>query len=227
MIYQTLLLLKGTRAIQIIVGLALLFVVFWTADRFQLLTLRAALGSIFENWILILILIFHQDIRRALSRMGRTSLFSARSAAESSQIVEEIVRSTTSLANKKIGALMVIVREANIEEFVEAGQEVDAKLTKETLTSIFLPVSPLHDGAVIISGGRIQKAGCFLPLSLNPLVSKSLGTRHRAALGITEETDAICIVVSEEKASISYASNGKITHELDGPQLRKLLMEAL
>lgn len=227
LIYQALSLLRGTRALQIFFALAFLFLLFWFSDRFEIRTVRAILGSLFENWILILILLFHQDIRRALSQFGQTEFFSRFGVNQQGQTVEEVIRSCVSLANKKIGALLVIERVADVSEFIEAGVELDAKVSREILTSIFIPVSPLHDGAVLIRDSRIVKAGGFLPLSLNPLVSKSLGTRHRAALGITEETDAICLVVSEEKGSISYASSGKITHDLEASQLRKLLMEAL
>lgn len=227
LIYQAFLLLKGTRALQSALGLALIFLLFWLSDRFEVRTVRAILGSLFENWILILILIFHADIRRALSRFGRASFFHTQETQEQRQVIEELIRSCVSLANKKIGALIVLEREADISEFIEAGERVDALLSKEVLTSIFLPVSPLHDGATIIRKARIERAGCFLPLSLNPLVSKSLGTRHRAALGITEETDALCVVVSEEKGTISFSENGKIVHDLDSSQLRKTLISAL
>lgn len=141
--------------------------------------------------------------------------------------MEELVKSCVSLANKKIGALIVIERDADISDFIEAGHPVDSDLSKELLISIFLPVSPLHDGAVLIRKGRIDRAGCLLPLSLNPLISKTLGTRHRAALGVTEETDAICLVVSEENGSVSVANAGKITHDLDAAQLRNYLAGAM
>lgn len=227
LIYQAFLWLKGTRALQTALGLVLIFALFWLSDRFELRAFRAILGSLFENWILIFILIFHQDIRRALSKFGKTSFFNTDASQEQQQVIEELVRSCVSLANKKIGALIVIEREADVSEFIEAGEEVDARLSKEILTSLFLPVSPLHDGATLIRKARVAKAGCFLPLSLNPLISKSLGTRHRAALGITEETDAVCIVVSEEKGSISLSEHGKIVHDLDSAQLRKALTAAL
>jgi len=227
LIFQLLQLMRGTRAIQTLSGLAILFIFYWLSDRFELLTLRAVLGSVFDNWILILILLFHQDIRRALSQFGRASFISTSNKSQQSQIIEEIIRSCVSLAGKKIGALIVIEREADIGEFVEAGVELDCVLSKEAITSFFLPVSPLHDGALLVRNGRIALAGCFLPLSLNPLVSKALGTRHRAALGITEETDSLCIVVSEEKGTISVAASGKITHDLDAAQLRRMLTEML
>jgi len=227
LIYYVLLFIKGTRAIQIILGLGFLFFCYWIADRFEFLTVRAILGSLFDNWIVIFILLFHQDIRRILALFGRTSFFSSSGNLDQTHLVEEITRSCISLANKKIGALIVIERDAEVTDFVESGVELDSKLTKEVITSVFMPVSPMHDGALVVRRGRVYMAGCFLPLSMNPLVSQSLGTRHRAALGITEETDALCIVVSEEKGTLSFAVSGKITHDLDGAQLRRLLLERL
>lgn len=227
LVYQLLKFLRGTRAIQIFVGLVVLALFYWVADRVELRSLSALLGNLFDNWILILILIFHQDIRRALSKFGETQIFSERGKEDQGRFIEELVKSAGSLATRKIGALIVIERQADVNEFAEAGIELDARLTREALTSIFMPVSPLHDGAVIIRDGRILKAGCFLPLSLNPLLSSSMGTRHRAALGITEETDAVCIVVSEEKGSLSFARAGKISHDLESAQVRKLLLESL
>lgn len=226
-IHQAFHFLKGTRALQVFATLSLLFLFFWISDRFEIRTVRAILGSLFENWVIILVLLFHQDIRRALSQWGNRSFLTNSERSDQSQIIEEIVRGAVSLANKKIGALIVIERDATLDDFIEAGELVDSRMNKDVLTSLFLPVSPLHDGAVIIRKSRIHMAGCFLPLSLNPLISKSLGTRHRAALGITEETDALCIVVSEEKGSIAFASQGKITHDLEAGQLRKVLTEAL
>jgi len=226
-IHQAFQFLKGTRAFQLFLTLSLLFLFFWIAERFQVRTVRAVLGSLFENWVILIVLLFHQDIRRALTQFGTRSFWSKSSKIDQSQVAEELVRAAVSLANKKIGALIVVEREAELSDFIEAGELVDSVLAKDILTSLFLPVSPLHDGAVVIRKGRLFMAGCFLPLSLNPLISKSLGTRHRAALGITEETDAICIVVSEEKGSISYAAHGKITHDLEAGQLRKSLLEAL
>jgi diadenylate cyclase len=190
-------------------------------------TTRALLGSVFDNLFIIFIILFQQDIRRVLSQVGKTPFLTKAESFKDGSLIEEIIKSAVSLANKKIGALMVIERQADVSDFIESGIVVDSHLSKEVLTSIFLPVSPLHDGAVVIRKGRIYMAGCFLPLTLNTMASKSFGTRHRAALGITEETDAICIVVSEENGSISMASGGRIVHSVDGNQLRKLLLEAL
>ncbi len=227
LIYQIFLILKGTRAFQIVLSFLILAGLYWLSDRFEIRTVRAILSSIFDNWILILILLFHPEIRRALAQFGKTSWLSTKDTGAMSQTMEELMKSCISLANKKIGALIVIEREADITDFIESGQSIDSELSKELLTSIFLPVSPLHDGAVLIRKGRIDRAGCLLPLSLNPLISKTLGTRHRAALGVTEETDAICLVVSEENGSVSVAGSGKITHDLDAAQLRNYLVEVL
>lgn len=225
LIYRLLLFIKGTRAVQILSGLSLLFVIFWIADRFEIRALRTILSNVFDNLFIIFIVIFQNDIRRVFSQVGKRSLIGVKDQVKEGQFIEELVKSCVSLANKKIGALIVLEREADVLDFIESGIIVDATLSKETLTSVFLPVSPMHDGAVLIRKGRIHMAGCFLPLTLNPLISKSMGTRHRAALGITEETDAICIVISEENGSLSFASHGKIVHDIDGAALRKKILE--
>ncbi len=226
-VYRVLLLIKGTRTVQIMVGFVFLGLVFWLANKFEIRTLRALLSYVFDNLFIILVLVFQQEIRRGLSRFGQTPLFSLGAASVEASIVEEIIRAAVSLANRKIGALIVIENNADVLEFVESGTLVDAILDRDVLTSIFMPVSPLHDGAVIIRKGRLHMAGCFLPLTLNPSISKAVGTRHRAAVGLTEETDAICVVVSEENGSISLASQGKIAHNLEASQARKEILEAL
>jgi uncharacterized protein (TIGR00159 family) len=139
--------------------------------------------------------------------------------------VEELVRTSVSLANRKIGALMVLERNADVSDYVEIGVKLDAIPSKEIMSSIFLPASPIHDGAVLIQKGRITAAGCFLPLTLNPQVGTEYGTRHRAAIGLTEETDAVVIVISEEKGWVSVVSEGRVTRGLDAPGLRRLLLE--
>ena len=224
-VYRLLLMIKGTRAGQVLVGLGFLFLMYWLSDRWEVRTLHSILGNIFDNLFIILLLLFQQDIRRVLSQVGQAPFFSSADHLRESQLMEELVKACVSLSNKKIGALLVIEREADVLDFVEAGTVIDSQLTKEMLTSIFLPVSPLHDGAVLIRKGRVHMAGCFLPLTLNPNVSKSIGTRHRAAVGLTEETDAVCIVISEENGQISLAVDGKIAHNLDSAQLRKSLLE--
>jgi len=226
-VYRVALLIKGTRTSQILMGLVFLFLIFWGATKLEIRTVRAVLGYLFDNLFIILVLIFQQEIRRALSQIGQTSFFASVSGTKEGKTVEEVTKSATSLANKKIGALIVLENRADVMDFVEPGTLMDSNLDREILTSIFMPVSPLHDGAVIIRKGRIHMAGCFLPLTLNPSVSKAVGTRHRAAIGLTEETDAVCVVISEENGGVSVAVNGKITHNLDSTQLRKSLIEAL
>lgn len=226
-VYRLLLLIKGTRTAQILIGLIFLFLVYWVANRLEIRTVRAVLGYLFDNLFIILVLIFQQEIRRALSQVGQTPLFAASSGMKEGQVIEEIVKSAVTLSNKKIGAIMVIENRADVLDFVEPGTLVDGNLDRDLLTSIFMPVCPLHDGAVIVRNGRIHMAGCFLPLTLNPAVSKSVGTRHRAAVGLTEETDAVCVVISEENGGVSVAAHGKMTHNLDANQLRKVILDSL
>ncbi len=226
-VYRSLLLIKGTRTVQILVALGVLALVYSISNYVEARTTRALLASIFDNLFIIFIILFQQDIRRVLSQVGRTPFLTRSDSTKDANLIEELIKSSVSLANKKIGALIVIERMADVSDFIESGVSVDSQLSKEVLTSIFLPVSPLHDGAVIIRKGRISMAGCFLPLTLNTMASKQFGTRHRAALGITEETDAICLVVSEENGAVSVASGGRIIHNLDAAQLRKVLLESM
>ena len=185
----------------------------------------ATLGFLLDNFMvwgaLILIVIFQADIRRALTRVGSGLFSSGRS--QGARAIEEVVRACQALAQRRVGALLAIEREIEIGEFVEAGTVTDAELTRDLLIAIFLPYSPLHDGAVVIRGGRIASAGCILPLALRAEIPGALGTRHRAAVGITEETDAIVVVVSEETGKIALVSGGEIEEDLDGPNLRQAL----
>jgi diadenylate cyclase len=226
-IYQVLLLIKGTQTLQIIIGLIFLFVVYWIASQFEMRTLQSMFGNIFDNFLIILILLFHAEIRRGLSSVGRAPFFKSSEKSAETKTIEELVKSCVSFSNKKIGVLVVVERQANVLDFIEAGTMIDSQLSRDVLTSIFMPVSPLHDGAVLVRRGRVHMARCFLPLTINPNVSKAVGTRHRAAIGLTEETDALCIIVSEENGTISLAQEGKIMHNLDQAQLRKRLLLAL
>jgi len=225
-IYWLLLLIQGTRAIQILVGLIVLMALSVVSQSFQL----AAVGLILENFlssaVLIIIVLFQHDIRRALARVGR-GFFPNVSAQQESQIVEEVIRAAQILAQKRVGALIVLERETNLDDQIEAGTALDATVSKDLLISLFIPYSPLHDGAVVIQNGRLAHAGCILPLTLNDDLPEGVGTRHRAAVGITEETDAVVIVVSEETASISLVHRGTMIGDLDGPKLRIELREVL
>src|SRR5262249_16675989 len=154
------------------------------------------------------------DIRRALTEVGRGPFFSLKARTTYGLMVDELTRATARLAERRIGALIVLEREVGLSDYMEAGTTVDAVVSKELIESIFLPTGPLHDGALVVRQGRIVAAGCILPLTTNPNVTKALGTRHRAAIGITEETDAVVIVVSEEEGSASLVSGGQITRNL-------------
>ena len=225
-IYWLLLLIRGTRAIQILVGLIVLIALSLASELFQL----AALGMILERFlgsaVLIIVILFQNDIRRALARVGR-GFFPSFSAEQELQVVEEIVRSAGALSQRRHGALIVLERESNLGDLIEAGVSVDAQISKELLTSIFQPSSPMHDGAVVIQEGRVSSAGCILPLTLRTDLPEGLGTRHRAAIGITEETDALVVVVSEETAKISVVLGGDMLRGLDAPRLRVVLREVL
>jgi diadenylate cyclase len=225
-IYWLLLLIRGTRAVQILIGLIVLIVAWMAAEMFQLVTLRLILDNFLSSAVLIIIVLFQHDIRRALARVGR-GFFPAVSAQQESQMLEEIVRASQMLSQKRVGALIVLERETGLDDQIESGSPIDATISKELLTSLFLPYSPLHDGAVIIQHGRISQAGCILPLTLRSDLPEGVGTRHRAAVGITEETDALVIVVSEETATISVVLGGEMIRGLDAPRLRVVLTEVL
>jgi uncharacterized protein (TIGR00159 family) len=222
-LYWVLLLIKGTRAVQILIGLLALVAARLFAELAQLATLSWILDNFFVYGVLIIIIIFQADIRRALARVGG---FLPRMAEhQESQILEEIVRAAQVLSQKRIGALIAMERESSLEDLIEAGTPLDAVVSKDLLTSIFLPHSPLHDGSVVIQGGRITHAGCILPLTLRTDLPEGVGTRHRAAVGITEETDAVVIVISEETAAISVVVGGEMVRGLDAPRLRGLLRD--
>ena len=225
-IYWLLLLIRGTRAVQILVGLIVLLVLSLASEIFQLVTLRQILDNFLGSAVLIIVVLFQHDIRRALARVGR-GFFPSVSAQEASQLLEEVVRAAQTLAQKRVGALVVLERETQLDDQIEAGTSLDAAVSKELLTSIFLPYSPLHDGAVVVQRGRLAYAGCILPLTLREDLPEGVGTRHRAAVGITEETDAVVIVVSEENATISVVLRGEMVQGLDAPRLRVVLRDIL
>lgn len=223
-IYQIILALRGTRAFQMLLGLALLYVASWVSLRIGLITVNWALSNLLAVWFLLIIILFQPELRRALASVGRRgSLLRAFSRYQEAHMVDEVVRAVASLAAKKIGAIVVVERDSRLSDTVDSGTAVDAMVSRRLLESIFFPYSPLHDGAVIISRDRIVAAGCFLPLSINPHLPRDLGTRHRAAVGVTEETDAIAIVVSEETGAISLVMGGEIAQHLDAASLRQRL----
>jgi len=226
-IYRILLLIKGTRTVQMLVGLAVLLVVYVGSQVGGLFTLNWLLENFLSSIILVIVVIFQNDIRRALMHMGRNPFFADQSFREEDKAIDELVRGCTSLAGRRYGALLVIERETGINDFLEVGTELDAKISADLLGAIFHPQSPIHDGALIIQRGRLTRAGCFLPLTQNPSVSPRLGSRHRAAIGLTELVDAVAIVVSEETGKVSVVVSGKMTRDLDSITLRKVLRRLL
>lgn len=225
-LYRIILLIKGTIAIRLLVGLTVLFLFHFFSQLLGLQTLYWILDSFFGAILLVLVIIFQHDIRRALSTMRKRPFFGEHGEG-AAELVEKLVVATDVLARKRIGALIVIEREMEVENYLEVGTQIDAKVTSELITSIFLPYSPIHDGAVIIQKEKLTKAGCFLPLSRNPELSKTLGTRHRAAIGLSEVTDAVVLVVSEETGAVSLACDGKISLGVDQNMLRKLLKKQI
>jgi len=224
-VYRLLLFIKGTKAAQMLIGLGLLLGASLLSRYLELYTLDWLIQSFWSQAVIALIIVFQPEIRRALAQMGEAQFLQTFTSAEELKSLEEIVRAAIALANRKIGALMVIERDTSLKDFVEIGTPLDAKVSKELLISIFHPASPIHDGAVVIKGNRVVAAGCFLPITLSPEVSKAMGTRHRAGLGLAEETDAVVIVVSEETGIISLAIGGKLETNLDMARLRNVLTD--
>ncbi len=224
-IYQVLVFVQGTRAVAVLVGLAALFGFYLLAEYFDLLASRWLMGKFLDNLFLISIILFQDDIRRAMARLGRSRFFQNFSSVSQAQVVDEVTKAAVSLASHKIGALVALERRIGLKDYIDIGTPIDARVDRDLLYALFLPHSPLHDGAAIIQGGRVSAAGCVLPLNVDPTLSKQLGTRHRAALGLTAESDAAVVVVSEETGTISLSIEGRLTRDLDGPTLRNHLLE--
>lgn len=216
-IYRIITLIRGTRTVQMVVGLVLIGVAFVASQMLGLFTLNWLLNNFLGSLIVILVVIFQSDIRRALARMGTGPFFATRVSL--ARAAEELTAAATWLAARRIGALIVIEQEMGLSEYVETGREIDARLSRELVETIFMRGSPLHDGAVIVKGDRLLAAACLLPLAADPNVALTLGTRHRAAIGLTEENDAVVIVVSEEHGTISIANRGRLLQDVDSSRL--------
>ena len=226
LIYEFLVLIKGTRAVPILIGVAGLALAFYFAHVWELKTVNWIVGTILPYAIFALIVVFQQEIRGALAKLGRRLTFS-RVSSELTEAYDDIVLAANLFAQNQTGALVVIEREIGLRTYLESGVPLDARLSYDLLATIFRPSAPLHDGAVIVQKDRVAAAACFLPLSMNPVLSTQLGTRHRAGIGITEETDAIAVIVSEETGAISMAVAGTIERDLSVEQLRDRLSEVL
>jgi diadenylate cyclase len=229
LIYRVLMLFRGTRAVQITIGLAVLAGATMAARTLELMSLSWVLDHFWSFWVVALIVVFQPELRRALAWIGQGSLLQRvlGDTAEGARVVHEVVRATESLAGRRIGALIVLERATGLRQYAELGVALDALVSADLLTSVFLPYSPLHDGAVFIQGGRVVAAGCFLPLSRSVQVGRALGTRHRAALGIAEETDAIAVVASEESGRLSIAVAGRLDPVPDADALRRRLEDLM
>ncbi len=225
-VYRVLILIRHTGTVQMLSGLGILAIAYLMSIWFELFTFNWILEKFFNNLFLIVVILFQGEIRRALAHIGSNPFFTGASHVQETHIVEEIAKGAIQLAQRGVGALIVIEKEINLEYFIELGTEIDSTVNADLLTSLFHPSGPLHDGAVIIRGGRLWAAGCFLPLSKNPALEKNLGTRHRAAIGLTEETDALVIVVSEENNSVGMVEGGQLLSDVDHPSLRRGLYES-
>jgi len=227
LIYEFLKLIKGTRAIPMLLAVVLIVVAFWVAHIEQLRTVDWLITTLFPYAVFALIVVFGAEIRRALARLGRRLSTRRGGVFSATDSYEDIVLAAEHFSQTATGALIVIEREIGLRTFIESGVPLDANLSYDLLITIFRPSAPLHDGAVIVQKGRIAAAACFLPLSMNPVLSTQFGTRHRAAIGITEETDAVSVVVSEETGSISIAVGGAIERDITVEYLREWLSELL
>jgi diadenylate cyclase len=225
LVYRLLLLIRGTRALQMGVGLALVVLAYELSRRLGLLTMYSILDRLFEPIIVIIVVIFQGDIRRALMRFGGRAWWMPGTSEKATSAIEEVVKAATMLAQRRIGGLIVFERDAMLDEFIQRGTLLDSVASKELLYGLFIPSfeNPLHDGAVVVRDGRVWQAGAFLPLTSNPDIDQTLGSRHRAALGISEETDAVVLVVSEERGAISLVFNGNMVRDVDASSLRDAL----
>lgn len=228
LIYEALKLIRGTRAVQMAVGSMLVVGLFYVSQLAPLQTLNWLIRNALVYVAFAAIVIFQSDIRRALAHLGQAPFFQYLSRQQASdETVEEVVVAATLLAQQKVGAIVAIEREIGLRNYIESGIPLDATLTYDLLLTIFKPGSPLHDGAVVLQEGRVAAAACFLPLTVNPRLSRELGTRHRAAIGLTEESDAVAVVVSEETGTISIALDGQMDRGLTPDELRRRLRQLI
>jgi diadenylate cyclase len=224
LIYEFLKLIRGTRAVQMALGSLLIILMFYLSRLAPLQTVNWMIRNMLVYVVFAAIVIFQSDIRRALAHFGQAPFFRYFNRQEAAgETIEEVVVAATMLSTRRIGAIVAIERDIGLRNYIESGIPLDAELTYDLLVTIFQPGSPLHDGAVVIQEDRVAAAACFLPLTVNPRVSRDLGTRHRAAIGLTEESDAAAVVVSEETGQIALALDGQIERGLTGDELRERL----
>jgi len=230
-VYKLMMIIKGTRAVQLIKGLGVLIMASLVSNLLGFRTFGWILSQLQAVLVIALPVVFQPELRRALEQLGRGKFF-ARPLVMLNQealqnLVNELIKGVKLLSKNNFGALIIIERETGVNDFIETGTKIDGLVSTEFLVNLFIPKSPLHDGAVIIRGDRVIAAGCFLPLSENPNLSKELGTRHRAALGLTEQSDALAVIVSEETGVISVAEEGRLTRYLDENTLKEILSKRI
>lgn len=225
LLYRLFSLMRGTRAVHMFFGLIVLFILSVIAQWFNLIAINWLVSSLRTVWVIAFVIIFQPELRRALAMLGQNRILGRFVSDTGSGVIPEIVRSVSHLAEKQIGALIVLEKDMGLKNYIETGTPVDARVSSELLETIFTPPSPLHDGAVIIQNDRVVAAGCILPLTQDQRLAPALGTRHRAAMGLSEESDAITIVVSEETGTVAYAQDGKLHRKIDINTLRSDLLK--
>ena len=222
-LYYVLRLLARTRAIQMLAGFLVLALVYFAARFLNLVLIRLILETLFQYGAIAAIIVFHPELRNALARLGQSRVLRLFNRLESSEVVEELVETVTRLARSRVGAIIAVERAMGLEEYAEGHVRLTAKVNADLLLSVFAPYGPLHDGAVLIKGDSVIAAGVVLPLTQYPVADKTLGTRHRAALGLSEETDALVLVVSEETSQISIAHRGRLERNVTAERVREAL----
>jgi diadenylate cyclase len=228
LIYEALKLIRGTRAMQMAIGSMVIILLLYVSQAFPLRTVGWLIRNVLAYLVFAAIVLFQSDIRRALSHLGRAPFFRYLGQSQhAAETIEEVITAAALLSKAKVGAIIVFEREIGLRNYVESGIPIDATVSYDLLTTIFQPKTPLHDGAVILSEDRIAAAACFLPLAVSPKLDRDLGTRHRAAIGLTEESDAIAVVVSEERGEISLARHGQISRGLSVEDLRDRLQSLI
>ncbi|MGG3467372.1 diadenylate cyclase CdaA [Neobacillus pocheonensis] len=229
-IYKLINIIRGTKAVQLLKGIFVILLVKVVSDFFGLATLSWMMQQVITYGFLAIIIIFQPELRRALEQLGRGKFFSRSSSPDDDdqeKAVQAIIKATDYMAKRRIGALISIERETGMGDYIETGIQLNSMISSELLINIFIPNTPLHDGAVIIQRNNVAAAACYLPLSESPFISKELGTRHRAALGISEVTDSLTVVVSEETGSISLTKNGELHRDLKAEEFKELLTNEL
>lgn len=226
-VYQVLLMMRGTRGAQALLGLLVIMIAYVFSQAFSLVTMNWVMTHVVNNLFLILVVLFQNEIRRALAQVGRGPFFGGTDGGRMTRVVEAVVRAADAMSERRVGALIVIARRTAIGTVVDSGVRLDAAVSEDLLETIFHPGSPLHDGAAVIDGDRVVAAGCVLPLATEGELPKEFGTRHRAALGMSQESDALVIIVSEERGSISLARGGSILFRMKPEDLRSELQDML